>query len=187
MLAKARENASKAAVHNTSFISSRITAIDIPDATADVVISNCVINLVPHTEKHSVFKEIFRLLRPGGRLAISDILTKKGLPEQMKTNLALYVGCIAGASRKEDYERWLKDAGFSEIVIVDSAVDLNVYTQTTDKGIDSAECCGPGTAKESHASSQESGEYYASKNTAASVVEGMKTRFEDMDLNQWAG
>lgn len=79
---------------------------------ADWVISNCVINLVPATEKHMVFKEIFRLLKPGGRLAISDILAKKPMPDKIRSDMAMYVGCISGASTVSGYEGFLRDAGF---------------------------------------------------------------------------
>jgi arsenite methyltransferase len=128
MLIKARSNASKKKANNVSFIKSRITAIDLPSESADVAISNCVINLVPDEEKHLVFKEMHRILKPGGRVAVSDILTKKPLTEDMKQNVALYVGCIAGASRKEEYEKWLAEAGFENVAIVDADSDLNVYT-----------------------------------------------------------
>ncbi|KAF2440183.1 putative ubiE/COQ5 methyltransferase [Karstenula rhodostoma CBS 690.94] len=168
MLAKARLNATKAGVYNTTFLLSRITAINLNDATADIVISNCVINLVPHNEKRLVFGEMFRLLKPGGRLAVSDILTKRELSEEMKRDVALYVGCVAGASTKEEYEVWLEEAGFGEVMIVDAGVDLNVYTRTGDEGVAGEGCCG-------------------SRKTAASVIEGMKTEFRDVDLNQWAG
>ena len=143
MLSKARLNASRASITNTTFLSALITSIPLSNSTADVVISNCVINLVPVAEKPLVFKEIYRLLKPGGRLAISDILIKKDLSEQMKNDLALYVGCVAGASKKEEYEEWLVDAGFGEVVVVDAGVDLNVYTQTDGEDDVGGSCCGP--------------------------------------------
>jgi arsenite methyltransferase len=136
MLAKARVNASNSHINNVSFVMSRITATNLPDEAADVVISNCVVNLVPDEEKHLVFREMHRLLRPGGRLAVSDILTKKALPESMKQNVALYVGCVAGASSKEEYEKWLKGAGFENVAILDAGSDLNVYTKREASG-----CC----------------------------------------------
>ncbi|KAL5391830.1 hypothetical protein DPSP01_001120 [Paraphaeosphaeria sporulosa] len=190
MLTKARENASKAGISNTTFLLSRITAINLPDATADVVISNCVINLVPRDEKHLVFKEIFRLLKPGGRVAVSDILTKKGLSEEMKRDVALYVGCVAGASMKADYEAWMEQAGFREVIIVDAGVDLNVYARTENKGV-GAGCCEPKNVEDINVCSKErdrgSDGSCGSVNTIAGVSEGMKTNFQDVDLNQWAG
>ena len=113
MLAKARENKNKTGASNVDFIKSKITEIALPDAIADCVISNCVINLVPETEKYRVFNEIARLLKPGGRVAISDILARKAFPETYKKDIALLCGCISGASLKRDYERYLAQAGFT--------------------------------------------------------------------------
>lgn len=112
MLERANRNKENAKADNVSFVESRITKIPLPDATADCIISNCVVNLVPEAEKQLVFNEMFRLLKPGGRVAISDILTKGELAPDLKTNVALYVGCIAGASQVQDYEKYLKEAGF---------------------------------------------------------------------------
>ena len=106
----------KIGAENTSFVESRITKIDLPNATADCIISNCVINLVPTSEKQSAFNEMYRLLKPNGRVAISDILLKKDLPEDLKNNVALYVGCISGASKVEEFERYLKEANFKGIL-----------------------------------------------------------------------
>lgn len=113
MLERANRNKEKAKVDNVSFVDSPITEITLPNCIADCIISNCVVNLVPEQEKQLVFNEMFRLLKPGGRLAISDILTKKPLAEEIKNDIALYVGCIAGASKIEDCEKYLNDAGFS--------------------------------------------------------------------------
>lgn len=115
MLDLARRNANNAGVSNASFIEAFITSIPLPSSTVDCIISNCVINLVPELEKLLVFQEIFRLLKPGGRVAISDILAKQELPMEIKQDLALYVGCIAGASQVGDYKRYLKEAGFQGI------------------------------------------------------------------------
>ena len=98
--------------NNVSFIESAITAISLPDETADCIISNCVVNLVPEQEKQLAFSEMFRLLKSGGRVAISDILIRKDLPEELKKSMALYVGCVAGASHVKDYEKYLQEAGF---------------------------------------------------------------------------
>jgi ubiquinone/menaquinone biosynthesis C-methylase UbiE len=112
MLALAEKNKSRSGLTNTEFVESRITSVSLPDAMADVVISNCVINLVPEEEKQLVFNEMFRLLKPGGRVAVSDTLAKKPLTERMRTSVAAYVGCIAGASLVEEYEAYLHEAGF---------------------------------------------------------------------------
>lgn len=115
MLALARKNAEKAGASNASFVESSITAISLPDGTANCIISNCVVNLVPAPEKPVAFREMFRLLAPGGRVAISDILTRKPLPEEVASDLALYVGCIASASQIHEYEEYLRDAGFKGV------------------------------------------------------------------------
>ncbi len=112
MLRLAQSNASKSSLTNVSFVESAITSISLPSASANCIVSNCVINLVPEPEKILVFREIFRLLKPGGRLAISDILAYGPLEDEIKRNMALYVGCIAGASTVEQYESYLSEAGF---------------------------------------------------------------------------
>ncbi|KAI7968981.1 hypothetical protein EIK77_000866 [Talaromyces pinophilus] len=112
MIDLANSNASSAGLANTLFIEASITSIPLPDSSVDCIISNCVINLVPRNDKLSVFKEIARLLKPGGRVAISDILARKALPEKMANDLALYVGCIAGTSEVAEYEEYLVCAGF---------------------------------------------------------------------------
>jgi ubiquinone/menaquinone biosynthesis C-methylase UbiE len=113
MLALARRNASQHSHTNVSFVESDITSIPLADGIADCIISNCVINLVPENSKHLVFKEMFRLLKIGGRIAISDLLALKELPDTIRSNIAAYVGCIAGAAKVSQYEEWLHDAGFS--------------------------------------------------------------------------
>lgn len=111
MLAKANRNKEMANAANVSFMESLITEIALPNGMADCIISNCVVNLVPEPEKHLAFHEMSRLLKSGGRVAISDILIKKELPEELKKSMALYVGCIAGASQVEDYGKHLHEAG----------------------------------------------------------------------------
>ena len=112
MLDLARRNAERAGASNASFVEGSITAIPLPDSTANCIISNCVVNLVPAAEKSLVFHEMFRLLASGGRVAISDILAKKDLPGELASDMALYLGCIAGASKVYEYEKYLRDAGF---------------------------------------------------------------------------
>ena len=115
MLELARRNANNAGADNASFLEASITSIPLPSSIADCIISNCVINLVPEIEKPLVFREMFRLLKPGGRVAISDILAKRELPMEIKNDLSLYVGCVAGTSQVADYEEYLKEAGFQGI------------------------------------------------------------------------
>lgn len=98
---------------NVDFVQSKITRIALEDGIADCIISNCVINLVPEEEKQVAFNEMFRLLKPGGRVAVSDILAKAPLPDNIKKSMALYVGCIAGASEVGMYQKYLEEAGFN--------------------------------------------------------------------------
>lgn len=113
MLARAHDNHAKSGgAENVSFVEGQITSIPIEDGIADCIISNCVINLVPEAEKPAVFTEMARLLKPGGRVAISDILARKPFPTELRENVAAYVGCVAGCGPKEDYERLLTENGF---------------------------------------------------------------------------
>lgn len=189
MLAKARVNAAKIGAQNTSFVASRITRVELPDGVADVVVSNCVINLVPGGEKGGVFREMFRLLRPGGRVAVGDILAKREMPEEMKRDLALYVGCVAGASRKEEYEMWLGEAGFKQVRVVEAEMDLNVYTRVDDQAGIGEDCCERNEEGSSNVSITDvsSGGCCGGKKKDVGVLEGMKTNFRDVDLNEWAG
>ena len=115
MVSKARANAEKANYTNVDFRLGEIENLPVADGVVDVIISNCVINLSP--EKSKVFQESYRVLKSGGRLAISDIVATAEIPEQMKDDMALYTGCISGASSITDIETILKDAGFEAIVI----------------------------------------------------------------------
>ena len=112
MVCKARDNADRAGVDHVEFRDGLIEALPVDDESVDLVISNCVINLSP--DKPAVFREAFRVLRPGGRLAVSDIVLTKPLPEAVADNLAAYVGCLAGASLVDDYLDAIRDAGFDE-------------------------------------------------------------------------
>lgn len=118
MLAKALALKAERDMKNVEFVESRITNILLNDGIADCIISNCVVNLVPHNEKQQVFNEIFRLLKPGGRVAISDILAKKPLPDRIRDSMALYVGCVAGASQVVEYEQYLANAGFKGDIVL---------------------------------------------------------------------
>ncbi len=127
MIDRARANAAAGGYTNVEFHLANIDRLPLADASADCVISNCVLNLAP--DKPAVFREIFRVLKPGGRLAVSDIALKGELPEAIAKSLAAYVGCIAGAIRIEDYRSGLLDAGFEFVEIVDSGADLNAYAK----------------------------------------------------------
>ncbi|HEY0163339.1 MAG TPA: arsenite methyltransferase [Edaphobacter sp.] len=137
MIERARANAASAGYTNVEFHQSTIDNIPLPDASVDCVISNCVLNLAP--DKPAVFREIFRILKPGGRLAVSDIALKKELPEAVASSMAAYVGCIAGAIRMDDYRSGLLAAGFEHVEIVDSGADLNAYAKVESQ----SGCCSP--------------------------------------------
>ena len=113
MLKKARDNAARIGASNVEFRLGELEHLPIADNTADVVISNCVINLVP--DKEQVFREAFRVLRPGGRLAVSDIINTAPLSPELQADPALLCGCIAGAAPAERVESWLAIAGFVDI------------------------------------------------------------------------
>lgn len=115
MISKARNNAKKGGYSNTEFRLGVIEQLPVADATIDVIISNCVINLSP--EKEKVFNEAFRVLKPGGRLAISDIVAIAEFPDEYKNDISLICGCMSGASSIEVLQTFLHNAGFSEIKI----------------------------------------------------------------------
>jgi len=115
MISKARENAEKGQFTNVEFRLGEIEHLPVADNTVDVIISNCVINLSPH--KDQVFRDAFRVLKPGGRLAISDVVASCELPDEVRNDLALYSGCMAGASQIEKLEAILNEAGFTNISI----------------------------------------------------------------------
>ena len=115
MIELAENNAQKSGLSNTQFIEATINSIPLPDASVDCIISNCVINLVPISDKPAVFREIARLLKPGGRVAISDILARKPLPDHITQNMSLYVGCVAGAGQIDEYKEYLAQAGLQSM------------------------------------------------------------------------
>jgi len=115
MLALARENQRKAGVANVEFLKGEIESIPLPDNSVDVIISNCVINL--SADKDRVFREAFRVLKPGGRFAVSDVVVTGEVPAEIRKNVELWIGCIAGALRDVDYTRKLAGAGFEKIEI----------------------------------------------------------------------
>ncbi len=135
MVDKARANAQKGGYANVEFCHGQIESLPVDDDSIDVIISNCVINLSP--EKARVFTEAFRVLKPGGRLAISDIVASTGLPEEARNDLALYTGCMAGASPIDALEAMLRAAGFTAIAIQpkDESRDF-IRTWAPDRGIE---------------------------------------------------
>ena len=137
MIERARANAEKGNYNNVEFYLAEIDRLPLSDASVDCVISNCVINLAP--DKPAVFREIVRVLKPGGRLAVSDIALKAELPEAVASSLAAYVGCIAGALPIATYRQALLEAGFEYVEIVDTGADLNAYKKVENQ----AGCCSP--------------------------------------------
>lgn len=119
MVEKARANARKGNYTNIDFRQGELENMPVADNYIDVVISNCVINLVP--DKGRVFKEAFRVLKPGGRLAVSDIVLLKELPDFVKVSTEAYIGCLAGAIMKDGYIQAIKSAGFQNVIIADES------------------------------------------------------------------
>lgn len=147
MIERAKANAVSGGYTNVEFHLSTIDKIPLPDGSADCVISNCVINLAP--DKPAVFREIARVLKPGGRFAVSDIALKSELPEAIAQSMAAYVGCISGAIRIDEYREGLLAAGFEHVEIVDSGADLNAYSKVENQAgccspaMDGSSCCAP--------------------------------------------
>ncbi|HSL00613.1 MAG TPA: arsenite methyltransferase [Rubrobacteraceae bacterium] len=132
MLALARENQRRARVENVEFLKGHIEDVPLPDDHVDVVISNCVINL--STDKQKVISEAFRVLKPGGRFAVSDVVflgSKRNLPESVLRTVGLWTGCVAGALEKGEYEEMLGEAGFEEV----SVEVTNVYAPEVVEGL----------------------------------------------------
>lgn len=136
MLELARENQRQAGVRNVEFLKGQIEAIPLPDNSVDVIISNCVINL--SADKDRVLREAFRVLRPGGRFAVSDVVTRGAVPDEVRKSMLLWVGCIAGALDEADYSNKLATAGFAAIDIEPTRTynieDARVFL--TEAGID---------------------------------------------------
>ena len=138
MISLARANARKGNYDNVSFHLAEIEAMPIPSRSVDCVISNCVLNLCE--DKDAALAEVFRILKPGGRLAISDIALRKELPAHVAQEMSAWTGCIGGALTIEDNREKLLRAGFTEVTIQDAQADLNAY-----RAGGAAACCGPST------------------------------------------
>lgn len=144
MIARAGRNAellrAKGEALNVEFHLAPMEEMPLPDGSVDCLISNCVINLA--ADKPAVFREMARVLKPGGRVAVSDIALKKELPAELAASVAAYVGCVAGALPIAEYERLLKEAGFAAVEVVDSGADLNAYAEVENQ----SGCCSPAMA-----------------------------------------
>lgn len=181
MIDLARKNAEKSGLTNVEFHLATIDRLPRPDASADCVISNCVINLAP--DKPAVFREIARILKPGGRLAVSDIALKRDLPPELGDDLMAYVGCIAGAIPIEEYRRGLIEAGFAHVEVIDSGADLNAYAKVENQ----AACCPPPAASSGLTVVEEG---CCTPGPAAVVDEALHARLADLlrryDVNDYA-
>ncbi len=180
MIERARANAAAGGFTNVDFHLSTIDKIPLPDASVDCVISNCVLNLAP--DKPAVFREIARVLKPGGRLAVSDIALKHDLPEAIARSVAAYVGCIAGAIRIEDYRTGLLAAGFEHVEIVDSGADLNAYTKIENQ----SGCCSPAmdeTAASNPLQVVETSCCSSAPMAASTLHDDLKTLLANYDVN----
>jgi len=168
MLALARENQRQAGVENVEFLKGEIESIPLPDNSIDVVISNCVINL--SADKDQVLREAYRVLKPGGRFAVSDVVVRGEVPEQVRRSMLLWVGCVAGALEEQDYRNRLEAAGFccvdveptrvynvkdAKRFLADSGMDVEAIAAQTEGKFMSAfiratkpaaagSCCNPG-------------------------------------------
>ena len=143
MIARARANAVKSGIDNAEFRLGTIDKLPLDDDSVDCLVSNCVINLAP--DKPAVFREMYRVLKPGGRVAVSDIALKRPLPDELATSVAAHVGCVAGAVPIADYERDLRAAGFEAVRVVDAGSDLNAYAKVENQSA----CCAPPVATSS--------------------------------------
>jgi SAM-dependent methyltransferase len=180
MLERARANACQPIqgqiLRNVEFHLAAIDHLPLPDASVDCLVSNCVINLAP--DKNAVFREMLRVLRPGGRVAVSDIALKKPLPEELKRSVEAYVGCISGALLIGDYEDGLRAVGFQAVQVIDAGKDLNAYAMLGDQaaccstaassGLPAIECCGPSAA------------------AITEVHEGLASLLSRYDVNEYA-
>jgi arsenite methyltransferase len=177
MIERARANAKNGGYQNVEFHLATIDSLPLPDASVDCVISNCVINLAP--DKPAVFREIARILKPGGRLAVSDIALKAELPAAVAESMAAYVGCIGGAIKIDDYREWLLAAGFEHVEIVDSGADLNAYAKVENQ----AGCCSPSMHRASGLAVLADGCCSTDASTPASLHEDLTKLLSEYDVN----
>ncbi|QNI30864.1 arsenite methyltransferase [Alloacidobacterium dinghuense] len=177
MIERARGNAQKGGYGNVEFHLATIDHLPLPDASVDCVISNCVINLAP--DKPAVFREIARVLKPGGRVAISDIALKGDLPPAIAQSMAAYVGCISGAMRIDDYRQSLLTAGFEHVEIVDSGADLNAYAKVENQ----AGCCSPSMTSNNDLNVLPGACCSPADSTSATLHEDLSKLLSEYDVN----
>ena len=184
LIERATRNAREAKLENVEFHRATIDTLPLPDDSVDCVISNCVINLAP--DKRAVFREMFRVLKPGGRVAVSDIALKRELPEDLACDVAAYVGCIAGAIRIEEFEQGLRTVGFDAVHVVDSGADLYAYASVEGQ----SGCCPPPMGNESSLPVTDESccgaTYCGGTKDAGGVHEGLASLLERYDVNDYA-
>ena len=183
MIRRAQANAAKGIggkpFTNVEFLWGHIDALPLEDGSADCIISNCVINLAP--DKRAVFREMFRVLKPGGRVAISDIALKQQLPPELARDVAAYVGCIAGAIEIEEYRRGLLEVGFSGVDVTDTGSDLKAYAKVEGQ----SGCCSPAMPTEAISSSC-CGGTPCGPGAGAGVHGGLAAVLERYNVNDYA-
>jgi SAM-dependent methyltransferase len=184
MIERARKNAREAKVENVEFHRATIDRLPLADGSADCIISNCVINLAP--DKRAVFREMFRVLKPGGRVAVSDIALKRELPQDLAHDVMAYVGCIAGAISIKDFQEGLIAAGFDAVHVVDSGADLNAYAKVEGQ----SGCCSPPMEKKTSLPISDDSccgsTCGGGADSTAGVHEGLATVLERYNVNDYA-
>lgn len=169
MIERARSGAVRAGVPNVEFHLAQIDRLPLADASVDCILSNCVINLVP--DKSQAFHEMLRVLKPGGRIVISDVALKQSLPDSILQDVQAYLGCIAGAVQIAEYERLLRAAGFEAVVVQDTGADLNAYAQAgAGSSCPSPSCCSA----------------TPSPSTASTIHDGLAKVLGQFDANEFA-
>lgn len=184
MIERARKNAREANVANVEFHQATIDKLPLSDGSADCIISNCVINLA--SDKRAVFREMYRVLKPGGRVAVSDIALKRELPNDLARDVMAYVGCIAGAISIEDFQAGLTAAGFDAVHVADSGADLNAYAKVEGQSA----CCSPPMEKKTPLPLSDNSccgpTCCGGTKQDAGVHEGLSNVLERYDVNEYA-
>jgi len=182
MIKRARDNAKKDNLRppNVAFIQTHLTEpLPIASDSVDCVLSNCVINLLPLDGKAGLLKEVYRVLKPGGRLYFDDIIAKQKLPDAIRKDLASYVGCISGAIQIDEYRDLLATAGLQDIVFVETRGDLNIYSQTDSTAATVSKCCGSDASCEP---SQPTPSFDANEYVASYQIYALKAKTTILDV-----
>jgi ubiquinone/menaquinone biosynthesis C-methylase UbiE len=177
MIERARRGAARVGASNVEFHLAAIDRLPLPDASVDCLVSNCVINLAP--DKPAVFREMLRVLKPGGRVAVSDIALKKPLPPELARDVTAYVGCVAGAVGIDEYRRALREAGFEAVQVIDAKKDLEAYALVEGQ----AGCCAPSM---SGPASLPLAEGCCGPGQTGAVHQGLAELLRKYDINEYA-